>query len=219
MNQEYWKKKGRAKEYGDRRASPFVTDFFRDQYPSSSPESTENIKAIDIGCGGGRHTEFLSSLGFSTIAVDKYIKMLDFTKERLSSANLRANLVLAEMSEIPINSGTVDYAISNGVLHNAENVVQIQKAFNEIARILKPGGILLLNLFTSDMISSELNLTKLDNTWTTADDIPMVLLSPEEIVNLWASLSLFPVADAQKKIVSVETGKRSVYKTILQKTG
>ena len=74
----------------------------------------------------------MAGLGIFTIAIDKYAQMLDFTKNRLFSVGLTANFIQAEMDNLPIETGIVDYAISNGVLHNAESVLQIQRAFCEI---------------------------------------------------------------------------------------
>jgi|GEM_PF-4848154 len=47
----------------------------------------------------------------------------------------------------------------------------------------------------------------------------MVLLGPEEINRIFTLLLLSPITDPREKIVDVETGRRSVYKTIVQKSG
>jgi ubiquinone/menaquinone biosynthesis C-methylase UbiE len=194
---------------------PLLLIFFQNLKPGTL--TTETI-GVDVGCGGGRHTEYLASLGIFAIAVDKYLQMLSFTQERLSSTGLHANLIQAEMDDLPIPTEKTDYVISNGVLHNAINVEQIARAMSEISRILRPGGVLLLNLFTNSIISTELTPTDDESTWLTADQIPMVLLAPKLVELLLSEVGLVLTDKPSEKIVDVETGKRNVYKAIFQKS-
>lgn len=102
-------------------------------------------RVLDIGCGLGRHSLFLAQRGFEALSLDISIKALERTRQRLHEESQRAFLTHADMSALPFASQCVGAVIAWRVLHlsTREN---IQKAFHEIWRILRPGGCLLASL-------------------------------------------------------------------------
>ncbi len=110
-------------------------------YPHKSNFIGEGHVVLDIGSGSG--TDALIA-GLRTGPAGK-VYGLDMTKAM--SDKLRENINKMDVShvepleghadEIPLADETVDVVTSNGVLNL---VLDKQKAFNEIFRVLKPGG-------------------------------------------------------------------------------
>ena len=94
----------------------------------------------DLGCGSGRIAAALAPFVSSVIAVDASPEMLSVARERLAGF---ANVHLHEgsLESLPIESGTLDLALVVHVLHH---VPEPALALAEAARVLKPGGRLVV---------------------------------------------------------------------------
>ncbi len=92
--------------------------------------------AADIGCGTGFITEGLIQKGLKVIAVDRSQAMLSQMRLKFAGRD-EIEYRLGEAGSLPIPNETVDYAFANMYLHHVENP---SEAIKEIARILKPGG-------------------------------------------------------------------------------
>ncbi len=102
-----------------------------------SQNSIQDVSAIDLGCGTGRHLNLLYELGIrNTFGLDNSHNALLKTKGIYSYP-----LVLGENSKLPVKDKSMDIALSWGSLHYCKkNELSIQ--ISEIYRILKRKGIL-----------------------------------------------------------------------------
>lgn len=96
--------------------------------------------AADIGAGTGFITEALVQAGALVIAVDQSDAMLAAMKKKYSGIQ-DIDYRIGEAEDLPIPSESVDYAFANMYLHHVEIPLE---AIKEMARILKPGGKLIL---------------------------------------------------------------------------
>lgn len=92
--------------------------------------------AADVGAGTGFVTEELIQNGLKVIAVDQSQAMLDEMKKKFDRIN-SIDYRMGESNKLPIKDETVDYVFANMYLHHVEFP---QVAIEEMARILKPGG-------------------------------------------------------------------------------
>jgi ubiquinone/menaquinone biosynthesis C-methylase UbiE/DNA-binding MarR family transcriptional regulator len=94
----------------------------------------------DLGCGTGQIAESLAPWVRQVIAVDESAAMLQAAKRRVRSlANVEVRR--GSLEELPIADATLDAATCVLVLHH---LAAPQRALGEAARVLKPGGRLLL---------------------------------------------------------------------------
>jgi SAM-dependent methyltransferase len=100
---------------------------------------------LDLGCGAG--TDLLIAAQMigpegSAIGVDMTEPMLEQARASAEEISLR-NVALHEalIEELPLNTGSVDVVISNGVI---DLVPDKDRVFDEIDRVLRPGGRLQL---------------------------------------------------------------------------
>jgi len=97
------------------------------------------VKALDLGCGIGRHALMFAALGFETTAVDMAKQGLAEVRRAAESEGLTVATRVAGMTELPFADGTFDYVLSFNVLYHGDGEV-VRTGFGEIARVLKPGG-------------------------------------------------------------------------------
>ena len=100
-------------------------------------------KVVDLGSGAGTDS-FLSS---NWVGDEGYVIGIDMTPEMLKKSRATAEAMGATnvefregyVEEVPIDDGWADVVISNGVINLCPDKVL---AFNEIWRLLRPGGTL-----------------------------------------------------------------------------
>jgi ubiquinone/menaquinone biosynthesis C-methylase UbiE len=94
----------------------------------------------DLGCGGGQVSSALAPFVARVIAVDASAAMLQAAKRRLHGAD-NVELRRGELEALPIDDARLDAATLMLVLHH---VPEPERALAEVARVLKPGGRVLV---------------------------------------------------------------------------
>ena len=96
--------------------------------------------AADIGAGAGFVTEGLLKRGLRIIAVDRSEAMLAEMKNRFGEGGA-VEYRIGEAESLPLEDSSVDYVFANMFLHHVDSP---PAAICEMARILKPGGKLVI---------------------------------------------------------------------------
>ncbi len=109
---------------------------------------------VDVGCGGGEGLATYSKLGFkSVIGVDPSLTMVKAAREKLGQANVQHG----SWTGLPFSNSSKDYLVGRFSFHYVED---IESAYEEAYRVLKPQGLLLLILPHPDIYVGEEILTK-----------------------------------------------------------
>lgn len=96
-------------------------------------------KLLEIGAGTGNHTAPLIDMLYNVCATDISLKSLEFMKKRFYGyKNFSAQY--ADIEKLPFNNESFDIVCGAGVLSYGDNKI----VMNEIYRVLKSGGMLLL---------------------------------------------------------------------------
>ena len=91
--------------------------------------------ALDIGCGTGRWTKYLSSRAGFIEAVDPSDAI--FAADKLLGEVANVRLTKASVDTLPFPDETFDFAMSVGVLHH---IPDTQQAMNDCVKKVKRGG-------------------------------------------------------------------------------
>lgn len=132
-----------AQEY-NAQWSPHVWDLLLDRKLSlmanalPSPPPQAGI-GVDLGCGLGIQTAEMRRRGFNVIGLEPSVGLLQ--QKRAGGAPV----VAGDALNIPLRSGSVDFVFVIGVLHHLPGREAQANALREIARVLKPGGVLLVH--------------------------------------------------------------------------
>jgi SAM-dependent methyltransferase len=101
----------------------------------------------DLGCGTGQVSAAVAPFVARVIAVDASTAMLQAAKKRLHGIG-NVELRRGELEALPIESATLDAATLMLVLHH---VPEPERAIGEVARVLKPGGrVLVVDMLPHD---------------------------------------------------------------------
>jgi ubiquinone/menaquinone biosynthesis C-methylase UbiE len=111
---------------------------------------------------------------------------------------------------LPFASETFDVVITTGVLHQAKNVNEYEAAIKELSRVMKPNGLVCLNIFTS-LVLDESYLRLSDAfVFQTKEGLEMTLLSKTTFYELMLWYGLVLEEELSEDVVEENTGKRSV---------
>ena len=97
----------------------------------------DNGIVLEIGCGGGHLTTWLSNFGSMNLGLDHSIK---FIKEAALRNNDKENcaFLLGDGEVLPLNSNSVDLIMCGAILHHLPNY---KASLRELYRCLKDDGI------------------------------------------------------------------------------
>lgn len=99
---------------------------------------------VEIGCGAGRLTMHMAR-SFRTIrALDVSEGMIAYAQARIGAANVTFHLT--DGLHMPLPDGSVTAVFSTHVFQHFDSVDHAAAYFAEVARVLKPGGTLMVHL-------------------------------------------------------------------------
>jgi SAM-dependent methyltransferase len=112
-----------------RRDGPQPQDIAFDEAIDGAPR-----RVLDVGCGRGEFAERLSAAGAEVVALDQSEQMVELTRARGVDARV------GDVQGLPFENGAFDVVVANFMLYH---VPDLDRAFAEIVRVLRPGGRLI----------------------------------------------------------------------------
>ncbi len=114
--------------------------FHLDRYNFVS-DFVSSVKVLDIACGTGYGAKILAKAGASNvIGVDINAEVIQYAEKHYGSPNI--HFLVGNAAQIPIDSESIDVITSFETIEHVENDREV---INEFARVLKPGGYLLIS--------------------------------------------------------------------------
>jgi ubiquinone/menaquinone biosynthesis C-methylase UbiE len=119
-------------------------------------------KVLDVGSGNGYVLAKYAAEGAEVFGIDITEAGIDLCRKRFENLGLQGNFQVADAQDIPFPDNTFDCVCSMGVLHHVPNT---QKALDEIYRVLKPGGRLIVMFYHRN--SAKYQFTYRVRSWVT----------------------------------------------------
>jgi ubiquinone/menaquinone biosynthesis C-methylase UbiE len=96
------------------------------------------LRVLDVACGTGRHTVHLAGLGHDVTGIDPSPEML------ARAARKRSDLTLVDgfVEDLPFASNSFDAAVCSLLF---DHLVEIHDAVGELARVVRPGGRIVIS--------------------------------------------------------------------------
>jgi len=132
---DIWSKRLEVPEYKTEEPDAFIADWIKRL-------AVKGHKALDIGCGWGRHLVPLFRAGYDAIGVDSSPGMLAAANSKLLDAGFKPNLVPGDATHLPFPADSINLIVTTRAIYHGDRRF-IVKCIKEIERVLIPGGYLL----------------------------------------------------------------------------
>lgn len=169
---------------------------------------------MDLGCGTGRHTIYLAEHGFKVHATDISEHGLEITKAKAKKLNLNnIEFKQHDMRDIPFDNNSLDgilcvWTTGHGTLEDA------CKNVNEIYRILKPNGVVVIDYVSIDDVNygkgTEIAKDTFINNVEGEEDIPHHYSTIEELKELYSNFSQVDIKPIEYIFFDYHGGKHTV---------
>ena len=117
----------------------FWNDFLEMPATLSLLGHVKNKKILDVGCGTGIYAKILNDNGAKVHGIDISPKMIQLAKSYVKNVDLK----VGSAYRFPYKSNYFDIVVSALVI---EHLSDLDKAFREIKRVLKKGGVFVFSL-------------------------------------------------------------------------
>jgi SAM-dependent methyltransferase len=210
MGDDYWESPERVARFAARAPDHRLVELVAEY------EEPGAVRVLDLGCAGGRNAIFLAERGFDVAALDAARAMVERTREGLApilgEAEAERRARLGRMDDLSRwDDGWFQLVVALGVHHNAGSRAEWERAADETARVLAPGGRLLLNQFTPEVDLTGEGVRAVPGEPGVYDGFPggrAVLLDARELDAAWAERGLYPEVESETVRVELEPGRR-----------
>jgi len=181
-----------------------LDQILKDRYQSGA-------KILDAGCGSGRNLRWFYQPDYEIYGTDTNKDQLKFCQELYEKQ--KNNFKYSDIEETPYESNYFDHVICIAVLHFAKDLNQFLKMFDELLRILKPQGSLLIRTATN--IGIENQVQKMSNgVFNLPDGSTRFLLTADILKDLEEDNRFKWIENVKTTIVQ---NKRAMTTLVLQK--
>lgn len=144
--EDFWANDAKAREFAKRDPD------LRLQALAAACLTPAATRVLDLGCAGGRNTALLAGLGFDVRAIDFAEAMVRTTRERLRSiygdSEAARRVRKGRMNDLShYENDSFDWVVALGIYQQAQSEREWDSALDETARVVKPGGLVLVANF------------------------------------------------------------------------
>jgi 2-polyprenyl-6-hydroxyphenyl methylase / 3-demethylubiquinone-9 3-methyltransferase len=145
-----------ADEWWDPRGSLAALGWIARARATFIPQAaTHDATLVDVACGGGLFGPHLEGKGYKVIGVDLSLKSL-----QVASGHGFDGVVRADISQLPFDDESIDVVTAGQCLEHVPNPYDV---VDELCRVLRPGGTLVLDTIADTKIARLLSITVAEN--------------------------------------------------------
>lgn len=135
------------KDYWDTQHNKYATDNIAYDYwlDKFLPQIKSDSKILELGCGLGNNTKYLTERGFNVLATD----YSDVALEKVNQYIPKAQTMNVDLTKkFPFQNSSFDIIVADLCLHYFDDAAT-KGVMKEIKRVLKPSGMLLARVNTT----------------------------------------------------------------------
>lgn len=117
---------------------------------------------LDLGCGEGRNTIYLSRIGFRGIGIDLSKKAIKVVGNNIFEEEVKATCLVGDARSLPFANSSLDGILAHHLFDHLDRN-GLYAAFSECFRVLKPQAPLLITCDTFDTLRDSRHVVSRDD--------------------------------------------------------
>jgi tRNA (uracil-5-)-methyltransferase TRM9 len=122
----------------------FINTYVKNGSNSLECDGDNQTKVLDIGCGGGRNIKTYQTNKIKITGIDNSSEFIRLCRED------KLDVTLSDMTAIPFPDEYFDNILSIASFHHLTNKTDRIKSLQEMARILKPNGTMIMSVWSKN---------------------------------------------------------------------
>ncbi|MEA1932059.1 MAG: methyltransferase domain-containing protein [Euryarchaeota archaeon] len=106
-------------------------------------------RALDLGCGNGRHAQALAEAGADVVGLDVSRGLLTEARERATGRGFVVDLVHGDASRLPFLNDAFSQIVYVATLHHLRTREARRQSLSAVGRVLAPGGRSLVSVWST----------------------------------------------------------------------
>lgn len=152
-----------VKEYYNKTAGNWSEEYFNEKNKDVLTKfvdcfvggGTINPKILELGCGVGYDSKYLAELGAKVTGIDLSEKLINIAKENVDNCKFFVGDITEPLEKLGKFDGVLCLAT---IMH--VNIEKMKKTFENISKVLKEGGLLLVSAFDGNEKNIKKSLVK-----------------------------------------------------------
>jgi 2-polyprenyl-6-hydroxyphenyl methylase/3-demethylubiquinone-9 3-methyltransferase len=136
VGDSWWDENGPLRALHD--MNPVRVSYFDAAARAALGADRARVRVLDVGCGGGLVSERMAALGYRVTGIDLSEGSIETARRHAEATGVTVDYRTGSAVDLPKAGGSVDLVIVSDVL---EHLHDLPRAVAEIARVLRPGGI------------------------------------------------------------------------------
>jgi len=112
---------------------------------AGGPRSVEGLRVVDLGCGLGALSVFFAAHSATVVGLDRDRSRMEVGAAVAARYGLAVEFLAGPMQRLDLSDGAFDLAVQNNSLCYLVPREDRARALNEVWRVLRPGGWLLIH--------------------------------------------------------------------------
>lgn len=160
-------------------------------------------RALDLGCGVGRHALALARMGFDVDALDGSEVGIAQLRKSAQAEGLALRTHHGSMTELPFDAASFDYLLAFNVIYHGDPEI-LAATVAEITRVLRPGATLQLTMLSRRNVNYGVGNEIAPNTFVVPDATddkihPHFYCNAAELVALLPGFEVRSLVDREQK--------------------
>jgi len=106
-------------------------------------------RALDLGCGNGRHAQALAEAGAEVVGLDVSRGLLAEARQRADERGFAVDLVHGDGSRLPFTDSGFSQVVYVATLHHLRTRESRRQSLSEVGRVLAPDGRALVSAWST----------------------------------------------------------------------
>jgi 2-polyprenyl-3-methyl-5-hydroxy-6-metoxy-1,4-benzoquinol methylase len=114
----------------------------------SSTGIRQGARALDVGCGAGRHFPLFAEFGITAYGIDASIAAVETCRSRLEATSMKGSVLVALLDQVPFSDDSFDFVLCFNVIYH-QSRQRMKRSISELKRCCRHDGYIFVTFLST----------------------------------------------------------------------